>query len=269
VLITEETQRSIESAFAEMGSATADSILNRTPSPFLPNIVNSDNPLVDAYYMGKLAGAVGPSAVTLLTPSQAQSELFDRGLNNTTDIDRDTLTVLTAITSSRLLFRRDSWVQKVRKLLTRANQEWTSLIEQDSDTTRDKMIEVVKDDCKILLEEAQAEVDKFAQTELLLYFQRGQLRHQAPDTPVFKIPRASACKYCLSLHVKEDGTPITKTVAEISKSSNLDGKPWSWQMVAGPTHPYCYCILFTANVTPVPRPSRILAKARKAALARS
>jgi len=263
VLITEATQKQLESVVLDLSRTFTDSITRRSIPSYLPTYIQSDSPLEDSYYLGKLAGQVGPNLVTRLTTHELD-QYFRNIPSLKTQKDDDTLKLLDQQVKTYLDNRSDTWVARMRKLVLTTNRHWAAEVEssqEDTPQARDYAMLEFKLAQKELMDSLSAEVDRIIQTELLHYFQRGQIRDLPAATPVFKLPRRKACKYCLDLHVEEDGSPKVSTVADISKVDNQDVKPFNWKMSTGPTHPYCYCILYTANVNNVPGPSKALAAA--------
>lgn len=60
---------------------------------------------------------------------------------------------------------------------------------------------------------------------------------------VYKLPRPSACKDCVRLHL-DAGAPRIFDLADLQANGTNVGVPRaSWQAVVGPTHPWCACSL--------------------------
>ena len=76
------------------------------------------------------------------------------------------------------------------------------------------------------------------------YFQEGQVAGLSGDELVWKLPRASACVHCLRIHTNADGSPRKYKLADVEGNSNSGLPAFAWGFTIGPTHPYCYCVLF-------------------------
>ena len=87
------------------------------------------------------------------------------------------------------------------------------------------------------------------------YFQQGQMSGVDQEEFVYKVPRLMACEVCYRLHVLPNGDPVIYSLSEVAGNSNYGAPKWAWQFTIGPTHPYCYCILFRVTQKKPPKQS--------------
>jgi hypothetical protein len=111
-----------------------------------------------------------------------------------------------------------------------------------------------------------SDTDRILQTSMSYFFQQGQTSEASDDAEVYKIPAPGACKHCLSLHLKPDGSPKLYKLADVRGESNIGVPQYAWSFTLGPVHPHCYCLLFFAEQDAPPKANKDLAAARADAL---
>lgn len=127
--------------------------------------------------------------------------------------------------------------------------------------TRQGALASLVDDVAEDLAVYRGDMDRIVQSEMNMFFQEGQMHGIGDDEEVYKIPRNSACKHCLRIHLKADGSPKIYKLKAVRVNSNRGKKPYSWGFVVGPTHPHCYCILHRVKEKKPPGPNATLASA--------
>ena len=224
--------------------------------------------LEKAFLTGKVAGEVGTDEVRNM--STARLDDFINEQLQIDQVDAAQVEQLKTDTQRWLEGRTDAWKQRNRELLAAADRNWNATLATTVFLTggarqvaRQSAIASLLGGLAESASKVNPDLERMIQTDMSQYFQQGQVTTMANEEIVFKIPRFSAEKQCMRLHVGFDGVPIRYRLRDVRGNSNIGRKPGSWQFTIGPVHPYCYCVLHREKQKPA-RASRRLRDARRA-----
>lgn len=224
--------------------------------------------LEQAYVVGKIASAIGMARIITMNEAQVQSWIAENGYS----LSPEDLVVIQSLREELVNWTKnqaDRWTARIRTEITTANRAWARLLESKRFTDeaektklRNQALEDLVDGIEEVLDGTPAEADTLIQTQLSEFFQEGQAANLSPEEYVYKVPRVTACKYCLDLHLGPDGTPKLFKLGDVLKNSNVGRRTYDWDFTIGPVHPHCYCVLYRASEVP-PTAVMELAEARR------
>lgn len=224
--------------------------------------------LEQAYVTGKIASELGMDRVMKMSEEDIQSWVNQQGFN-LSPADVAIIVNLRGELSNWVENQSNRWIAKIRTEINVANRSWTRTLEGKSfkDSAeklelRSKALEELTSNLEEIFDGSSADADTLIQTQLSDFFQEGQVTGVDPEEYVYKVPRLTACKYCLDLHLNSDGTPKVYKLKEVLGQSNVGSRAYEWGFTIGPTHPHCYCILYRVTEK-APEPSTELADARR------
>jgi len=254
VLLDEEAEErldvTVEAAMAVMAATfIARALRGRVPpgAAVSLNQFGERSFLEKSFFAGKVAGELGPDALRNMSESD-----LDEFINNleVTPSDAVKIEQLKTDTQRWLQGRADAWKQRNRELVVVADRKWTGTLQavpfQTSaarQVARASAIDGLVRGLAGAAESVNPDMERLFQTDINQYFQQGQAATMNIDEVVFKIPRLSAEKQCMRLHVGSDGTPIRYRLRDVQGNSNVGRKPNNWVFTIGPVHPHCFCIL--------------------------
>lgn len=230
----------------------------------------------NVYLIGKLVTHLGDESHRKMPFPKALAEARRLGIYLTPE-DKAILKGLKSQTDIWVASMSGEMDQRVRALLLQAEAEWaTELVRRDSkavlmksrswDRLREEAVESLRQGMRKVLDLFEGVVDRFLQTEVAKFFQRGQVSEVSPEEEIYKLPRPQACQHCMRLHLERDGSPKIYRLRDVQGSTNVGKKPAAWTFVLGPVHPHCYCTLYRVSKRP-PAPSELMANARAESLA--
>lgn len=229
--------------------------------------------LEQSYYAGKVARILGTDRLKTLTEQELSNMVKNRSLSLTA-ADRATVDALRDDTERWLQGRSDAWQAKIRGEIASADRAWRAEISTSGSveaavartTLRNAALLNVVDRAKDATAGFQADMDRLLQSEMNTYFQYGLVTETNAEEYVYKIPRETACEYCMWLHLNDDGSPKVYKLADVAGNTNAGLRAEEWDFTIGPVHPYCYCILYRVEDKRAPGANEDLAKARDQAL---
>lgn len=281
MLISQQTQDHLESLVGVLASSMAILATGRElrgerstiSSAVSVMAMGKLTALEQSYVAGKIASYVGVDVIRTMT----EEALKDWILANNfmlTPVDRANLEHLKESAESWIQGRGDAWKAKLRQVTSKANLAWKAAVETRNFTDnaqkaalRERALREYTDDLHEMMDAVDPEVDRLVQSEIVNFFQRGQVSGFISNELVYKVPRPTACKYCLELHLNADGSPKTYKLSEVLGSSNIGSAAYSWGFTIGPTHPHCYCVLYRTSERE-PSPVQSLIAPRQAILSR-
>jgi len=221
-----------------------------------------------AYLAGKIADLVGPQRARRLGERELQ-ELADRASLGLTVRDFAVIETLKDDTDGKVDNVLQRWKGTIGTFIARTNRAWEGFLRQGVDEQfvdeRAKRLKGLNSLIEDSLVRMAMDVNRTTRNFLVLNFQKGQIANMELNTLVFKLPKQTACKTCMLLHLFPDGTPKLFTLGAIVENSN-EGLPRARaSFVVGPTHPFCYCTLHRV-LKRVPGSSKVRARARKVVL---
>jgi len=148
----------------------------------------------------------------------------------------------------------DSWQQRVRTRLGISNAAWRQGLESGLLTSSQArnvartgaLAELLAD-----LREGEGRFirnihDQTLQSQMLAFFQEGQVADLVDEEFVWKQPQSGACVTCLEAYTNPDGSARIFRLSELRGQTNLGLPKALWGPSIGPTHPWCYCVLHRA-----------------------
>jgi len=254
VLLNAETQNLIDRLIDEGLSRYSSFAIGQSLARLNPIGIGSgpnDAVLVQAYLAGKVAAVVGVDNARRMTVPQLQSVIHQRGVV-LTNFDRELLSHLMVETEQWLSGRADAAKAKFKEKVLALDQQYrgelTNLDSQEGiGNLRDSFLSDLEDELGTFAVGVAGDIDRVNQTQMAGFFQTAYVSGAAADTVIWKLPRTTAEKHCLRIYLNPDGSPRTERLGKVRGRTNI-GKPASaWQFVVGPTHPHCYCILYTSD----------------------
>jgi hypothetical protein len=297
-LITEDTEREIQSWFKSFASAFAAMAFGGTAGLAALRAVNIGRtttratrqeiglgsaltPLEQSFVAGKLAGAVGVTPVRKMTANQLRRGLDATGVSTLTTKDRMALEALRRQNAQAMVNRLARWESQLAAAVHNANVRWAGALEAGEvplsgigrrEAAR-RALAGLAEEMKDLTTQAGAGMNQLTQTSMAQSFQQGQAQNASPNDIVYKIPRMTAEKHCMRLHLNSDGTYRRYVYRLVAGNTNIGRKPPDWVFTIGPVHPHCYCILRFERKQkepgaqePVPGPNKALADQREKTL---
>lgn len=276
MLIDKDTESKLERVIQGLVSSYAVYSIGRQIGQTIPQaaaaaVGTKNSPLTYlevSYLAGKVARQLGPNRLKSMNERQLIEYL------RTSDIvmsaaDRKTLSQLKDSTERWLKNRTGAWSSKLRTAIDTANKEWRTALAQTAFTDNRQLTTARNAVLLALVQKLDEEsdswdgdVDRVLQTEMNTYYQQGQVSGAAGNELVYKVPRVTACKHCLRIHLDDVGNPRIYKLSEVIGNSNIGMPAPMWQFTIGPTHPYCYCVLYYATDKP-PKQNPDLEKALK------
>lgn len=280
MLISEETEQKIEAVIAALASSISVFMIGRelgqTSAQALSSALTTRKLtfLEQSYLSGKIASRIGVENLRKMTESEIRDWIIN---NNVTlsDLERADLEELRRNTRRWLDNRSSTWAQKAKIKIASADQQWRAAIASGNikeasarSLARNTAFRELTASIRGEAETFKSDVDRLIQTEMHAYFQRGRVSEWSGEEIVYKIPRSTACRHCMRLHVESDGSPKKYLLSDVVGNSNWGLPAYSWQFTIGPVHPHCYCELYR-EVERKPRKSKRLAQARSERLSKS
>lgn len=280
MLIDRETESRLERVIQGLVSSYSMYAIGRQLGQTIPEAVGTAvgtkrSPLTFlevSYLAGKAARELGPNRLKRMSERQLIAYLRQSNVE-LSNADRVTLRQLKDSTERWLGNRTNAWSSKLKSSLDVANREWRAALAQTAftdalamSTARNAVLVALVSRLNDDAAGWDGDVDRVLQTEMNTYFQHGQVSGVDGDELVYKIPRATACRHCLRIHLNDDGSPRMYRLGDVLGNSNVGLPAPMWNFTIGPVHPHCYCILYYSSDTP-PRRSPELQKSLRAALA--
>lgn len=207
--------------------------------------------LEQAYLAGKVAAVVGVDNARRMTPTQLISVAQSRDIE-LTESDRITMSSIGNDTQRWLQGRTEVVKQRFGERLQSLDQTYRGELAnagtaETFGSVRAALIADLVDEMGELEQQTLTDIDRINQTQMASYFQAAYVAGAAVATEVWKLPRTSAEKHCMRLHLNPDGSPRVFVLGDVRGNSNIGRPPSAWQFVIGPVHPHCYCILYTSD----------------------
>jgi len=283
-LLDTETEQRIEDIIIAVASAYSVFLLGREITK--PGIIGFGRPPVGAvsatqltfleqsYIAGKAAHSLGTNNLRRMSEKQLTDWLLQNSVQ-ISEADRAQIEGLKNNTQKWVKGRSEAWQQKIRIGLANADRDWRAVLGagfpdgQARALARNSALLNLRDRLRDEAAGFQKDTDRLVQSEMHHYFQQGLVAEVPGDEIVYKIPRATACKHCMRLHVNPDGSPIKHKLSEVQGNSNFGAPAFAWVFTIGPVHPWCYCLLYRELDQPAPSENKTLAVARKEELAKT
>lgn len=231
--------------------------------------------LEQSFLAGKASRAIGTNALKKMTRAQIL-DWFNTNNIQLTDRDRAILASLRNETERWIEGRTGAWKNRIDAAIASADAEWRAVISNSSfqdgqsiTLARNAALRNLVDRLDDSQSGMQSDVDRIIQSEMHRWFQQGAVADVDGEELVYKIPRYSACRWCLSLHTEPDGSPKIYKLSEVAGNSNFGLPAYAWKFVIGPVHPYCYCILHRVSDQTPKKKDKKLANARRETLRKS
>lgn len=208
----------------------------------------SRNMIQDGYEFGKVAALIGPTASAGLTFEQVKRAVMQGG-------------PLTGVEQQSIEFARRTAGEYIRGVGALVLKDVSTSASRASGAAlraiRDATVEALADRDTIsefqtelfsLIDDRNRDWQRVAHTEMGNAIQNGiyhEIRDQSDDgidQLVYKRPNPDACKYCLALYTKADGTPKIFRLRDL-EDTNVGRRARDWVPVIGTTHPWCNCQL--------------------------
>lgn len=221
--------------------------------------------LEQSYSAGKIAQVLGPKDIKGMT-TESLTDLINRAEIPFTVQDQETITRLKQEANTFLEGRAEAWKQRLRLQAVSAERSFAAdtlgLDAFEANLVRSAALARFVNGMGGTVDQTLLEVDTLVQTDMASAFQQGFVSGLPEDEVVYKIPRATACQYCLKLHLEADGSPKKYLLSDVQGNSNIGAPASEWEFVLGPVHPHCYCILYRESETPAPGPDKKFEKIR-------
>lgn len=228
------------------------------------------------FTIGKLATLVSSDAPLRMSRAKALDQARRYGIVLGKE-DKAVLSVLRKSTDAWLAQVQDDLNKRVRQALVVAEEDYLNQVMRRKASgelkkslwsdLKEFALGILSFQIGSVLNYFEHTLDRFLQTELAKYFQKGQVQDVTWEEEVYKIPRLQACPHCMRLHLNPDGSPRVYKLKEVHDNSNIGLKASEWKFTVGPVHPHCYCILYRVTKRPAPGPSEIMSTARQESLA--
>jgi len=258
LLTDEETEKRVNEVLAGLVAAYSILLMGKTTAQLkdLSRRIVSDSrrdhiPILDqAYIAGRVASILGPNKVKTMSADAITDWLAtsDFELTPTDDTHLDSLK---RDTGRWIDGRTGVWTAAVGKTFSKADRDWTAYLSSNSfddagihAAKRAGAVEELMGSMFELAPTFKHEAQRLLQTEVVSYFQQGQVAHRSKDEYVYKIPRAAACSQCIRLHIGPDGRPKVYRLGDVLGNSNVGAPAYAWRFTIGPVHPHCYCVLY-------------------------
>ena len=207
-------------------------------------------PLETAYAAGKLMAGSTPDKVNRMGEKQLREALraVELGVR-----DRSVMDVLAARAASSAESIMDRWRGQIRTAVDGANSQWRGLLEggllSDSalDAARAGAREELGEAITSTILRTQNALDTLLQTQVAQFQLEGQTSEEDDEAIVYKVPRPTAEKHCVRLHVNPDGSYIEYRLGDVRGNTNEGLPAYAWEFTVGPVHPHCYCVLYRAD----------------------
>lgn len=218
--------------------------------------------LETAYIAGKAATQIGSERLKKMSEKQLQTWLTKNPIELSQN-DQAQLKALRGDTHRWMEGRSNTWKDRLRTQLVRADREFRAVMAV-GDANNAKALAISRNSAlnELILrlrdgsDAMLSDVDRLVQSEMNNYFQVGQVADEDGEQYVYKIPRLSACRYCMELHVDDEGMPIFYKLSEVMGNSNIGMPASEWVFTIGPVHPYCYCVLQFVDADNLPQASQ-------------
>lgn len=210
--------------------------------------------LETSYLAGKAASMIGLTKLKAMSESELTDWVRTHNLTLTSG-DKAILDGLRADTERSISARLGVWQQRVREAISSAETQWQTALalgklkKPEVETAfRSEMLDTLGRKFIDIERMNLGELMKVSQTEMSMFFQRGQVALLPGDTYVYKVPRPAACSNCLRVHLNKNGTPKMMKLSDVLGESNRKTPAPLWTWTLGPLHPYCYCELHVVGV---------------------
>lgn len=256
MLIDRDTESRILQLLQAVGSAYSVYLIGRSLGQSVSQALSSAlaasklTVLEQSFLAGKVANLLGPDALRSMSKEQIAHWVYT---NNVTlsDAERATLNQLRNETERWLQGRTDDWQQRFRTAIANADKDWRATLMGGRFTdaaarsvARNSALEELIAALNGENESFTSQIDRLLQTEMHSYFQQGQVSGRDAEEYVYKIPRLTACPYCMDLHLEGNGAPKLYKLSDVLGNSNWGLPAYAWDFTIGPVHPHCYCILY-------------------------
>jgi len=214
--------------------------------------------LEQSFVAGKVATRIGVRRMQRMS----EGELIRWLENNSTSLSAREIGVLDTLrdrAESLWASSLDTWQQRVRTRLGINNQAWRRGLETGQLTSPQARNIARAGALAELLADLRQDEGRFIrsihdstlQTQMVAFFQEGQVADLADEELVWKQPQRGACAVCLDAYTNPDGSARIFKLDELRGQSNIGLPKGLWGPSIGPTHPWCYCVLHRAlDVSP-------------------
>jgi len=207
------------------------------------------NPLLDAYKFGKIQHIIGQEAARRMTYGQFKRYLASNPMPLST-AEAAAIRSVNKVASKYLAGNLSSKVKSdVADIINNANR---SMIADAIRTELPKNIEKRETILKLASQIKKQigaysdDFQKIAHTEKHNAMQAGvatEMYNIDRDIRVVKIPAPDACKYCIKLFTKPDGSLRVFLLKDIVNNSNVGRSKSNWLPTVDAVHPWCGCEL--------------------------
>lgn len=229
-------------------------------------------PIMEQVYIaGKVAAKIGPNKLKKMSEKDLKAWVDKNGLARTVN-DKAFLATLESQANMMMAGVLDTLNRKIRQSIDQADKQWTKeLMLRDQTGNLQKSIWSDLRDSAFgrffrnmgdIFTGFRDNLDGFVQTVAAQFFQTGQQSEIGGDELIYKIPRETACPYCMSLHLDDSGDYRIYRLDDVVGNSNIGVPAAEWEFTIGPVHPNCYCILYRVEQDPPVR-NEDLADARE------
>jgi len=267
-LIDPEDEGLILRAFRTLSEALGVSLMgvrDRISGTITGSIYQTFSTLEQSFIAGKVATRIGVRRMQRMS----EGELIRWLENNTPFLSVREIGVLDELrdrAESLWASSLDTWQQRVRNRLGINNQVWRRGLETGELTTFQARNVARSGALAELLADLRQEEGRFIrnihdstlQTQMVAFFQEGQVADVEDEELIWKQPQRGACGTCLEFYTNPDGSARIFKLSELRGQSNIGLPKAMWGPSIGPTHPWCYCVLHRAvDVTPPQKRVRV------------
>lgn len=251
MLIDDETEQRIEAVAAALAAGYGLYLIGRD---IRLNAARSTSAralslLDQAYVAGKIAAQIGIDKVRAMSTQQLVDWLGQNDISLNA-IDRAMMSRLHRDTERWIKGRSDAWQARIRTALAKGDTSFTAALTlrnvqdaADLNAMRTASLDDLIGMMDGVADNFAVEANRLLQTETSTYFQYGQTANRDRNELVYKVPRPSACKNCIRLHVDSKGNYRRYKLGDVIGNSNIGLPAYAWQFTIGPVHPHCYCVL--------------------------
>lgn len=201
-------------------------------------LYNPEYGLEAVFLVGKLATSSSSDAPLKMSTKEAVHKARQYGIKLSVE-DRAVLDTLKATTNAWLASVQDDLNKRIRVAIVTAEEDYAHqlMVRDSKGVLRKSLWKDIKElalgalsfSVAHILEYFEASLDRFMQTELAKYFQKGQVADVKYEEEVYKMPRPQACPHCMRLHLNGDGSPKIYKLKDVSGNSNVGRKAAEWQ----------------------------------------
>jgi hypothetical protein len=264
VLIDDETEAAVDEAMGSLGTILILMLAGREAATLagVRRTLNRETSLLDrAYWLGKLL--TGKSVTNIKRGStEGLLEQLQEARATASEHDRVTLGLLRKEVERVVKGRQEAWKALLRRELSTADKGWAAVVQSrdfkdnaELTEARSAALRETRTGVMQVLSTLEGDVRRIVQTEMVNFFQQGQVAERDGEELVYKVPRPTACPHCVRIHLNDDGSSRLYRLRDVAGNSNAGLPAYAWQFTIGPVHPHCYCVLMFQSEHPTkPRP---------------